>query len=94
MTSHSRPRSQRNAALQFYIALSTCLKIKLFHEFQFYNKKSMLPTKEGEKYGNTLLHSSNIAYTYDTLYCRMQYSIYNEVIQLATSLFVLTFQTK
>jgi len=54
----------------------------------------MLPTKEGEKYGNTLLHSSNIAYTYDTLYCRMQYSIYNEVIQLATSLFVLTFQTK
>jgi hypothetical protein len=42
------------------MAFSTCLKIKLFHEFQFYNKKSVLSTKEGKKYGNTLLHSSNI----------------------------------
>jgi len=79
MTRDSRPHSHSNAALQFYMAFSTCLKIKLFHEFQFYKKKSVLSTKEGKKYGNTLLHSSNIPYTY-TLYCRMQCSIYNEVI--------------
>jgi hypothetical protein len=39
----------------------------------------VLSTKEEKKYRNTLLHSSNITYTHETLYCRMQSSIHNEV---------------
>jgi len=54
MTRDSRPHSESNAALQFYMAFSTYLKIKLFHEFQFCNKKSVLSTKEGKKYGNII----------------------------------------